>query len=77
MGHLYFKSLRILSHLSDGIVLDNDPTKLWKVPLPLFQAFSIMPFSFPFPNQLSLHPNLGGILVNFRTYPMIVRSRLL
>jgi hypothetical protein len=31
MGHLNYKSLRLLSHLSEGIVLDNDPADQFKI----------------------------------------------
>jgi hypothetical protein len=31
MGHLNFKSLRLLSHLSDGMVLDQNPSELCEI----------------------------------------------
>lgn len=31
MGHLNLKSLRLLSHLSDGIILDHDPSKACEI----------------------------------------------
>jgi len=56
MGHLNLKALRLLSHLSDGIVLDSDPTKTC---IPCIQAKA---HRNPFPESKSRASRIGELV---------------
>lgn len=55
MGHLNLKSLRLLTHLSDGLVLDNDPTTVCDI---CAQAKAT---KTPFPPSKSLAKTIGAL----------------
>jgi len=55
MGHLNLKSLRLLSHLCDGMVLDRDPTELCPV------CAQSKAHKRPYPNSSSLAKRIGEL----------------
>ena len=54
-GHLNFQSLRLLSHISDGLVLDNDPTTLCRI------CAQTKSTRAPFPPSTSMAKRIGEI----------------